>query len=167
MNIKPLGLTVLIFFIFLSLIKAQANFGSAIGLRLGYPASVSYKTFVNENGAFEGMLGFRGYGFGNFVNISGAYQVHNTVPDLDGLNWYYGGGASIFFWNYDNDPFDNDFASTAFGIQGYLGLEYTFPDAPINLSLDWVPTLFLGGTLNVDTFGGGFGGIGVRYVLSR
>ena len=38
---------------------SQANYKSAIGLRLGYPASISFKTFVNEKGAFEGFLGYR------------------------------------------------------------------------------------------------------------
>ena len=154
-------------FIVGSYASAQDYYQSAIGLRLGYPASVSYKTFISSEAAIEGYLGLRGYDFGNFLNFSGAYQIHKPISGADGLQWYYGGGASIFFWNYDNDFSDRNFSTTSLGIQGYLGLDYAFADAPINLTIDWVPTFFIGGSLNVNGFGGGFGSLGVRYIFSR
>ena len=147
--------------------QAQEYYKSAVGLRLGYPASISYKTFISQDAALEAYLGLRGYGFGNFVNFSGAYQVHKPISGADGLQWYYGGGASVFFWNYDNDFRDRGFSTTALGVQGYLGLDYAFADAPINLTIDWIPTFFIGGSLNVNGFGGGFGNLGIRYIFSR
>lgn len=146
--------------------QAQDLYQRAVGLRLGYPASVSYKHFISETDALEGYVGFRNWGFGNFVNISGAYQRHQSLSSItDQLQWYYGAGASIYFWSYDDFFFEESYSSTSFGIQGYLGLDYTFENAPVSITLDWVPSFFVGGSLNIGTFGAGYGSLGVRYIL--
>jgi hypothetical protein len=49
-------------------------------------------------------------------------------------------------------------------ISGYLGLEYTLEGAPVSFSLDWAPTLYIGGF--GSGFGGGYGALAARYVLS-
>ena len=164
MKIRLLSLT---FFLcsFMALSTQAQPYSSAVGLRLGSPASVSFKTFVSDKAALEAYAGYRGYGFGNFVNVSGAYLVHNDIAEVDGLQWYYGGGAAVFFWSYDDLFFDNDFSSTSLGIQGYLGLDYVFANAPVNISLDWIPTFFVGGSLNINSFGGGYGSLAIRYVI--
>ncbi len=156
--------------LFLSLIFFTAGhnlsaqeYSSAVGLRLGYPLSASYKTFISDNSALEGYVGFRSFGFGNWISIHGAYQVHNPINGVDGLQWYYGGGLGIFIWSYD---FDTSFASTSFGLQGYLGLDYKFPNTPISITLDWVPTFFIG-NININSFGGDYGALGVRYVFAE
>lgn len=77
-------------------LSAQAPYQDAVGLRLGFPVSVSYKKFLNEKAAVEGYVGLRSYGFGRWFNISGAYQVHQPISEIEGLQCYYGGGASIF-----------------------------------------------------------------------
>jgi len=138
------------------------DYQSALGARLGSPLSASYKTFLGgSNNAFEAYAGFRNFGAGySWVTISGAYQIHNPIEDVEGLQWYFGGGASVYFWSFD---FATNESTTTFGIQGYIGLDYKFEDYPINLSLDWIPTLFISG---IDSgFGPGFGSLGVRYVL--
>ena len=146
-------------------LQAQ-DYNLAAGARLGYPLSLSVKKSIGEGNAVEGILGYRGFVGYNWINVGAAYQRHTPIPDVvDGLNWYWGVGASVFLFNYDLG-FGSDFNSTAFGVQGYLGLDYTFADAPINLTLDWVPTLFLGNDF-VNGFGGGYGGIGVRYVIGQ
>ena len=43
------------------------------------------------------------------------------------------------------------------------GLQYTFDDVPVNVSLDWVPTVFLTGY--ISGAGLGYGSLAVRYVL--
>ena len=143
-------------------ISAQ-NYKSAIGARLGYPLSASFKTFISESDAIEVYAGFRGFSTSRWVSVSGAYQRHGGLDDvLEGLSWYYGGGASVYFWTYD---FTNDFPNTSFGIQGYLGLDYKFSETPLSLSIDWIPSLFLGRTGIANNFGGGYGSLGVRYVF--
>lgn len=148
----------------ISSISAQ-SYQSAIGARLGYPLSVSFKTFINESDAIEVYTGFRGFSTSRWVSVSGAYQKHDGLEDvLEGLSWYYGGGASVYFWTYD---FNNDFANLSLGIQGYIGLDYKFSNTPLNLSIDWIPSLFLGRTGIANNFGGGYGSLGVRYVFKE
>lgn len=141
------------------------NYHSAIGLRLGYPASVSYKQFISEPGAIEGFLGFRSYSGYSWINIGATYQHHMPISGVDGLNWYFGGGASVFFWNDKDDVFVNndDFSTTSIGVLGVLGLDYKFANAPVNLSVDWMPTFFVNGY--GSGFGGGYGALSARYVL--
>lgn len=138
-------------------------FKSAIGARLGYPLAISYKTFVSEYNAVEFYGGFRGFGSYGFLSLNGAYQVHRDIDGIDNLQWYFGGGAYVNFWNYN---FNNTYARTSFGVQGYLGLQYTFPDVPLSLTFDWVPGFSLSSNLfDNNRFAGVYGGLGVRYVL--
>ncbi|PPK85152.1 hypothetical protein CLV84_2044 [Neolewinella xylanilytica] len=145
---------------------AQAqDFGSALGVRLGSPLSVSYKNFLSRTSALEVYAGIRNYGEYGWFSINGAYQVHTDIAQVYGLQWYYGGGAGLQFWNYDRTV-EN---SVTLGLSGYLGLQYTFYGAPVTLSLDWVPTLFVGRKLDDDirAFGAGHGALAVRYILFR
>ncbi len=145
------------------------DYKTAVGARLGYPLSASLKYVLNDNGsAIEAYVGTRGWGYGRYVSVSAAYQIHKPldIEGLDGLYYYFGGGATIAFWNYADDFFfDDDYSTTAIGIQGYLGLDYAFEDTPINLTVDWIPTFFVNGYGN--GFGGGYGSVGIRYILSR
>lgn len=144
-------------------LKAQ-DYGSAIGLRLGYPLSLTYKTFINDNSAIEIFGGLRGYSSYSWINVGAAYQVHKPIEGVEGLNWYFGGGASVFFWTYKNNFFGDNSSSTTFGILGNLGLDYKFADSPINLSADWMPIFFINGY--GSGFGGGYGALAVRYTLN-
>ena len=48
------------------------------------------------------------------------------------------------------------------GIDGTIGLDYKIPTAPLNLSIDWQPSVEFGGG---SDFLANWGGISVRYVL--
>lgn len=171
-----LVLVILLFFALSTDSSAQA-YKSAAGLRLGAPFSLSYKTFISESSALEATIGtrrygysglgfgFAGFGYRTFV-ISGSYQIHKpiNIDEFSGLEWYFGGGASANFWSYDGD-FGNDNSKVNLGIQGYIGLSYSFDEVPINLILDWVPTFLINGIRG--GFGAGYGALGVRYIISR
>lgn len=149
-------------------LQVQARrYKAAVGLRLGYPTSVSYKFHLNESNAVEVYAGTRRSAGYSWYNISAAYLVHKPLPieDVEGFRWYYGGGGSVFFWSFNNSFLNGNNATTTFGVQGYLGLEYTFEDTPINITLDWVPTFFFNGF--GSGLGGGYGTLGVRYVLGE
>ncbi len=138
------------------------SYHSAIGLRLGYPVSISYKTFISEPAAIEIFGGFRSYTGYKWFNIAGAYEHHMPISGADGLAWYVGGGASVFFWTYDSG-FDAG-SSTSIGLLGAIGLDYKFRDAPFNLSLDWLPIFFVNGF--GSGFAGGYGALSARYVIN-
>ena len=152
-----------ILFFFTQQIEAQTWY-RAIGLRLGFPNSITYKQFISEKAAIEGILGTRGFVGFRTTSLAGAYQIHNTLLDdeFGELRWYFGAGASLNLFSYDL-VFTGNSGRFSIGAQGYIGVDYNFNDAPINLSLDWVPTvLFLG---RGDGFSGEYGGFAIRYVF--
>lgn len=157
-------LTLCVSFLALSSTQAQ-DYSSAVGLRLGRPVSATYKMFINDSGhAIEGIVGFRSYSGSSSINVGAAYQLHNDLSSVaDGLYWYYGGGASIYLWSFDNDIVGVDQTNLTIGIQGYLGLDYKFSGTPVNISLDWTPGFIL---TNGGGFGGDSGALAVRYVLN-
>lgn len=164
------------YFIFLALLvglgytASAQNYNSAIGARLGIPLSLSYKTFINENIAIEGVFGFRsrrflGVGYTQF-NVIGLAEIHNDVSSIDNLQWYFGGGAGAYFTSFSNGFNFNGEDDGAFtlGISGVVGAEYTISEAPVTLSVDWLPTFFINGF--GSGFSAGYGAIGVRYILN-
>lgn len=156
-------LSILIVLFFTATIFSQ-DFDSAAGLRLGYPTSLSYKKFINESSALEGYVGYRGYYRTRFISFSGAYLIHKDIEEVDNLQYYFGGGASVYLWSSDFDIRN----TTSLGLQGYLGLSYTFEELPLNLSIDWVPTVFINGLVGYGSgFGAGYGSLAIRYVLSK
>lgn len=144
---------------------AQDGYKAAVGLRLGSPLSASGKLFISEKGAIEAYVGtsfwYTGY---SSVSLNIAYLVHESleIEDFEGLRYYYGGGVGTQFWRYDND-FLNPGNRTSLSVSGYIGLDYYFEDVPINVSLDWRPTIFIGSILR--TFGGRYGSVSVRYII--
>ena len=156
-------------FLLVSLSLSAQDVNSAIGVRFGSPLSVSYKQFISDSDAIEVYAGYRSWSSYSFFNVAAAYQRYsnlNLAGELAPLNWYYGGGAAVNFWSYDFGPFfnDEDYSSVSIGLQGYLGLQYAFSGAPIEVTVDWVPTIFIGNSF-VTGFGAGYGSLGVRYVL--
>ncbi len=142
--------------------KAQ----STLGPRFGNPLSISYKQFLSESdNAIEVYVGFRSRANYQWTNISGAFQKHKPLDEvIEGLRYYYGGGASVFIWSFDSD-FLGTYSSTAFGIQAYLGLDYEFESVPINVSVDWIPTYLFNGY--GSGFGGRYGSLAIRYVFRK
>lgn len=56
------------------------------------------------------------------------------------------------------------------GVSGNIGLDYTFNDIPLNLSVDYVPTIVVFDNDEFDRisrFRGGYGALTARYILNR
>ena len=144
-------------------ISQAQDYNSAVGLRFGYPLSVSYKMFLNEANAIEAYAGFRNWAFYREVRINGAYLIHNELESVERLKWYYGAGAGVAIFSYDTGYIGDD-GGVGLTISGYLGVEYTLDGTPVSFSLDWVPSFYLGG---VGGFGAGYGALAARYVLDQ
>ncbi len=153
-----------------STITAQ-DYNSAVGLRLGVPVSVSYKTFLGGgSNAFEAFASYRKRSFYSSydwtrIGVGAGYQIHKDIASVDGLMWYFGAGASVYFWNFSNSAYFDNSNTTSFGLLGFLGLDYSFANVPVNVSIDWVPVFFLNGYGN--GFGADSGALSVRYIISR
>lgn len=142
---------------------SQSTYKSAIGLRLGFPVSVSFKQFISDPGAIEVFAGYRGYASYGWFNAGGLYEHHFPIGSIEGFTWYVGGGAAVYFWNYD---FAGEYSSTTFGILGVGGVDYKFASIPLNLSADIMPAINIGGTYyaGYSTFQG-LGGLSARYTF--
>lgn len=120
------------------------GYNTGIGLRAGVGNGITVKHFLTEKGAIEGILHSRWRG----LVITGLYEVHNDIREVRGLRWFYGGGAHVGTWNANrgNTPWGEPNRSyTVIGLDGIIGLDYKFTDAPVNLSLDYKPAFNISG----------------------
>jgi len=132
---------------------------NGIGLRGGIFNGLTFKHFIDKENALEGIVTSRWEG----VGFTGLYEIHNTAFDTENLFWYYGGGAHISFWNGNNsDIFDENRYYTLIGLDGIIGIEYYFKEAPINVGIDWKPCFNIIGTMGFWPDGGA---ISVRYIF--
>jgi hypothetical protein len=116
---------------------------TALGIRVGGTTGLAVKNFFRPATAVEGILGT----FGNGFSITGLIEKNAQAFEVEGLNWYYGGGAHIAFYNgnryynvYGRDVNYRDNHDVGIGVNGIIGLEYILPDnIPVAFSLDLKP----------------------------
>lgn len=126
------ALLIAIISIFFAISANAQSYNSAIGLRGGLFGGVTYKHMLGSSAGFEGILQTDWYGF----NLTGLYEIHKPAFDVRGMRWYYGAGAHV--GNYYS-------SHLSIGIDGIIGLEYTFKELPINVSVDYKPAYNLTG----------------------
>ena len=132
------------------------SYTTALGVKVwGDGGGVTLKHFVRENHALEGI----GYFWNGGARITGLYEFHFDFAGAPGLKWYVGPGAHVSFYNNRNNDVNT---GTYVGIDGVLGLDYKIKGAPLNLSLDWQPTIEFGPGRG---FIGGWGGLAIRYTF--
>ena len=133
---------------FVAVASAQPR---ALGVRGGWNGSfggeVSYQHSLGNNFA-EFDLGLYGNGF----TLAGIYDI--VFANAGAVNFYIGPGAMLNIFNVD------DGAAWAGGLVGQLGFEIE-TGIPLNISVDWRPTMWL---LGGHTFFGWQGfALGLRY----
>ncbi|HMP91804.1 MAG TPA: hypothetical protein PKD90_02975 [Phnomibacter sp.] len=139
-------------------VKAQATgseYNTAIGFKFS-PAAVTVKHFVKPNAALEGL----GYFWRDGFRLTGLYEWHGNINGARGLKWYVGGGAHVDVWD-ENYRRGRD-GKAAAGMDGVLGLDYKFNGAPINISVDWQPSItFIGASYS----NAGWVGAAIRFAF--
>lgn len=126
---KKLRLLLIGIFCFTAVQQASSQeYSNALGIRLSTSQatinqSVSYRRYLNENTAIEGLLSF------DPIAVGALYEKVYPLG-APGLQWFFGGGAYVAFTG-----------NNVFGAMGIAGLDYTIPSIPINMSLDWKPEL--------------------------
>jgi hypothetical protein len=151
---------ILIAFCFLSVSTAQ-DYNTGIGLRAGFSNGLTIKHFISQKSALEGILSSRWRGF----ELTGLYEVHNQAFNTERLKWFIGFGGHVGFWNGDYTYKywgERDRNYTVIGLDGILGLEYSFVEVPISLSLDWKPAFNLSGYSGFWVDGGA---LSIRYIF--
>jgi hypothetical protein len=151
-----------IFLIFLSLSiflhfssqaqSGETSYNSAIGLKLLDGAGITYKHFLEDNKAIEGI----GYFWNRGTRVTGLYEFHFDINEVEGLKWFVGPGAHVSIYNSKYG------GGATVGVDGILGLDYKISSLPLNLSIDWQPSYEFGLGRG---FVGSWGGLGVRYTF--
>lgn len=136
------------------------EYKTGIGVRAGvYNTGISLKHFIADRNAVEGILGFYNRGF----IITVLYEIqNNTAFGVNHLDWFYGFGGHVGFWGKDRYPYgDKVGANTVLGVNGIIGLEYTFTEVPVNIGVDFKPFL----NLIDDTGLYGDVGLSIRFAI--
>jgi hypothetical protein len=169
MKQSRLAVVICVLFFIFSWSATQAQYRTAIGLRLGGTSGITVKHQFMDRFFGEAILG----SFSNGFSLTGLMEKMAPVPDAEGLYFYYGGGAHVAVYN-DKEIFysrfgrdvkyhhDND---VAIGINVIGGLEYKLPDIPLAISIDVKPFIEIGS--------GGYVGfafdpsLGLKFTISR
>jgi hypothetical protein len=142
----------------MALADAQ-DYKTGIGLRGGLYNGLTIKHFFGRATALEGIFDTRWQG----IDATILYEISHRAFDVSRLNWYYGLGGHIGFYNGDHYPNGTAGQSlTTIGVDGILGLEYNFAELPINISLDWKPAFNLVGE---SKFWGDGGALSIRFIF--
>jgi hypothetical protein len=126
-------------------LSAQADYRGALGLRAGPGFGLSGKYFLNQDIALEGHFRSRRMGY----ELTALAMQHRDLGWQRNFNWYYGGGLHTGFSEYRELETGRERTRTTLGLDGVLGLEYTFIALPVNLALDWKPEVNVTGATGV------------------
>ncbi|MFN8777449.1 MAG: hypothetical protein ACK5XV_11850 [Flavobacteriales bacterium] len=139
---------------------AQQN-DQFIGVRGGFGSGVTYQHYLDPSRAIEVIAYSRWQG----LSMTGLYQFHKPLFDVEGMKWYYGAGAHAGFFRYREDGprwHDEEWDGTrvVIGADAILGLEYFFDELPLQFSLDWKPAI---NVIGHSGFWGDEGAFSIRY----
>lgn len=145
--------------------SARAEYRTALGLRMNGGYGISLRHMITDKNSIEGMLHSRWRG----LVLTGLYQANFPVFTEPGFRFYMGAGGHIGFWNRKYHPWWDekknryeDGQAAVIGIDGQIGLEYTFANIPLNLSIDWKPAINL---IGINNYWGSDAALSVRYAF--
>ncbi|SOE21693.1 hypothetical protein SAMN06298216_2149 [Spirosomataceae bacterium TFI 002] len=136
---KPLITIVLLLSISLA---GTAQYQSAFGLRYNGGLGLTGKFNVKNNNALEAIL----TGYGNGVNLTMLWEKHMSAFSSSKWRWYVGPGGHMGYWTSGYNKKWRPYAYESginVGLDGIVGLEHTFSEIPLNISIDWKPSLNL------------------------
>jgi len=131
----------------ISTIGLGQRYNTAIGVKGGYyytgGGALSFKHFFNSPSALELNVG----GGLNHLWVQGMYERNMAFANTKGLDWYWGLGGDLGVWSggyrYYYPRTEVYYVGAWGGADALIGLEYTFPNIPINLAVDAGPTIRL------------------------
>lgn len=148
--------------------SAPANYHYGLGARVNpWLIGFTVKHFLKGPHALEGLVTTNLSNRRN-VTFTFLYEYHWNIFDVPELLMYAGGGAHLGIYDrrdYDWDRYreDGDGTYVAPGLDGIIGVEYTFKKIPLVVSADLKPYFhFTGGT---NFVGQEIGGASVRYIF--
>jgi hypothetical protein len=155
---------ILILIFFSSIGVYAQDYQNAIGIRGGITQGITFKHFFKTADAGD----FVGAFYRGGMYVMALYERHQfDIFDVDNLAFFYGGGLHVGYFdgnsnlNWFSDPEQWGSYHVVFGVDLVVGVEYTFDEIPLNISLDIKPAVnFIG------HFGYWQGGaLSVRYIF--
>lgn len=144
-----------------------SNYETALGVRLNpWVVGFTIKHFIQGPHAIEGLV-TTNHSHKTNVTFTGLYE-YNWNIGVPELNMYAGGGAHVGFYDrrdYDWDRYIDKGKGTYVspGLDGIIGIEYTFKKIPLNISADLKPYVQFVGPTNY--LGEEIGGVSARYTF--
>lgn len=137
---------IVISLLFVSLTTGYSqSYKNSVGIRGGYSSGITFKHFVSNDVAYEGILGDMWYGGFKLTGL----RIKHSPALLDLSNGFYfmsGYGFHVGAAYYDKDEdffyyrhYDSGDYRPFIGIDGYLGLEYRIKEVPLVIGLDYKP----------------------------
>jgi hypothetical protein len=150
-------LIILSMFVFATLFLPAQNNDYSIGLRMGSYSGISARFNFESQTSLELILGGKDHG------LTSTFLLQFNKPiDLywsRGFSWYWGVGSHFGYMRAENyvnyfniqsdESFDHFGTVPTAGIDGSIGLMYSFADLPIELVLDTKPLMEI---INVRRF---------------
>ncbi len=145
------------------------DYNTALGVR-GNPLMIGFtvKHFIQGPYAIEGLVTTDVNRNGN-VTFTGLYEYNlKMVTNHPEWSLFFGGGLHFGVydrWDFDHDRFikKGDGSYVTGGIDGIVGVSYTFKNLPINLSADLKPYVNFSGPTKY--MAEQMGGISARYTF--
>jgi hypothetical protein len=167
-QLKSYKFTIIVFLMVIPTFSYSRNRPSlydwSAGLRIGFPTAFSLKHYHNQKISFEGIAAYNNPSAkANSIQLSLACQYNFPIKSTKNLNWFIGAGLSGYRWNWKNGYNGESHSTNVIGTFAQIGLDYRFKKAPINISLDWMPTYqFSGYESGLGITGGA---VGLRYIF--
>lgn len=151
------GLFITTLMIILSLPVTSQEYGRAIGIRGGVTSGFTYRYFLDEEVAMEGLLSFKKGG----IQITLLREIHQPclIEFSDNLLFSYGFGGHVGYIHSDNHYFLTEryyYPQRRYlpviGMNAFVGLEYVLREFPLCFSVDYKPffELFIPGFFQLN-----------------
>jgi hypothetical protein len=129
--------------------------GTGLGVSLGDPTGVNFKTFTGSNVAVDATLGL-GFIGGNHLAFNLGMVWHNRLANS--ADWYYGLGGKLGLYDEDRDD-GKDRDRLRVGARAPLGVAFMLRSVPLDLFAEVAAGLWIIDSVDFDLDGA----IGVRY----
>lgn len=155
---KTIAIVILVLEASLSMANGPVTGGGDFGLGLvvGEPTGISWKLWNGKERAWDGAVAWSFIDEG-YLRLHADYLWHDyqlIEVERGQLPVYFGIGGTL--WSGQRAHYEKRFN---LGVRGVAGMEYIFPQAPVDIFLELAPTLGLVPETGFDIQGG----IGVRF----
>lgn len=134
---------------FASLTAGAQEFKQSVGIRMGWTPGFEYRIFTDDANSYKFLLGTRDRGIQ--LHLFKEFHQYDLFSFSDQITFFYGAGIHAGYekwdvlYHHENTLGYETKTGLIAGLDGIVGLEYTFYTAPIALGIEAKPYFeFLG-----------------------